>query len=90
MHSEASTNKASKTQRTKYNLDRSWHQQLQVHVEDNLEKQLFFCFMMADISRRKMKVCNDKAYKNNENMFPLKKILETNLQSSGSFLSQTF
>lgn len=45
---------------------------------------------MGDTGREKMQVCTDKAYKNNENMFALKKIiLETNLQSSGSFIPQT-
>lgn len=47
LHSEASTNKGYKTQRTKYNLNRSWHQQLQVilvHVEDSLENQVLSYF----------------------------------------------
>lgn len=83
LHSEASTNKVYKTQRTKYNSNRSWPQQLQVHVEDNLEKQLFSYFMMTDINRGKIQACNDKAYKHLENTFVFKKILETNLQSSG-------
>jgi len=57
LHSEASTNKGSKTQRTNYNLNRSRHQQLQVilvYVEDNLEKQLFSDFLMASINGEKM------------------------------------